>query len=342
MKRFAFDTLRERFAKTAGRMPDDKRSQPPSYRVLAETDCGSHVRRHLAYDATPGVEVPAFLLLPKSDGPWPAALALHPTIDCGKEDVVGLSGRPNRNYGEELARLGYAVLAPDYPYYGGFAAMRKPWNWTVLAPDHPYFSETLPSPYDLGFASATMLGIWHHLRGLDLLFSLPGVDATQCVAIGHSLGGHNALFAALFDDRIGAVVTSCGFTRLPRYEQGDIRKFGQDCYMPRVVSHYAGRAEQLPWDYDEILAFLAPRGVFVSAPQHDDNFDGTGVRECISAAAPFYQGKGCADHLQAVFPDCGHDFPTAARAAAYRFLERIFGLPEAPIESILNSSQTIP
>lgn len=336
MNTFDFTTLRERFEETAGGLPARDRSQPPACRVLSETDCGSYIRRHIQYDAHPGIEVPAYLLLPKVDSPCPAALALHPTIDCGKDDVVGLSGRPNRNYAEELARLGYAVLAPDYPYYGGLAAMRKPWNWSVLAPIYPYFGESLPSPFDLGFAGGTMLGIWNHLRGLDLLFALPQVDRSKCVAIGHSLGGHNALFAALFDERIGAVVTSCGFTRLPRYKGGDIKPLGQDCYMPRIVSRYSGRAEKLPWDFDEILSFLAPRGVFVCAPEHDDNFDVTGVRECIATAAPYYEAHRCTHHLEAAFPSCGHDFPPEARFAAYRFLGRFFGLPEVPGESILN------
>lgn len=342
MKPFALETLRRRFEETAGPFPQGNRAEPPPHRVISESDCGDYFRREIVYEVEPGGEVPAHLLLPKGRGPFPCALALHPTIDCGKDDVVGLSGRPNRNYGEELALLGYAVLAPDYPYYGGLASMRKPWNWSVLGPLCPYFGETRPSPYDLGFSSATMLGIWNHVRGVDLLVSQAGVDPEKCAAIGHSLGGHNALFASLFEDRIGAVVTSCGFTRLPRYERGDVRKFGQDCYLPCVVSRFGGRAECLPWDFDELLAALAPRGLFVSAPVHDDNFNLEGVRECLTTATSFYQTCRHPDHLASVFPDCGHDFPPEARNAAYCFLGRVFSLPDANAAFIPNQHQPKP
>ncbi len=36
--------------------------------------------------------------------------------------------------------------------------------------------------------------------------------AKRIGVIGHSLGGHNAIFTATFDERLKAVVTSCGFT----------------------------------------------------------------------------------------------------------------------------------
>ena len=53
-----------------------------------------------------------------------------------------------------LAERGYVVLAPDYVHSGGYKF----------------------DPYDNGFVSATMLGIWNHRVGLDLLQSLPEVD----------------------------------------------------------------------------------------------------------------------------------------------------------------------
>lgn len=42
------------------------------------------------------------------------ALALHQTIDDGKDEVTGLAGSPDLAYGRELARRGWTVLAPDH------------------------------------------------------------------------------------------------------------------------------------------------------------------------------------------------------------------------------------
>jgi len=55
---------------------------------------------------------------------------------------------------------------------------------------------------------------------LDLLDSLPYLEHGR-YAIGHSLGGHNAIYTALFDERIKVVVSSCGFDSFLDYYGGD-------------------------------------------------------------------------------------------------------------------------
>jgi cephalosporin-C deacetylase-like acetyl esterase len=82
----------------------------------------------------------------------------------------------------------------------------------VLAPAYPLLADHQPDVRGLGFESGTMKAIWDNVRGLDLLASLPFVSTNRGFgAIGHSLGGHNGLFTAAFDERIRVVVTSCGF-----------------------------------------------------------------------------------------------------------------------------------
>jgi predicted dienelactone hydrolase len=76
--------------------------------------------------------------------------------------------------------------------------------------------------YAAGYVSATMKGIWNHMRALDVLTMLPEVDSERFAVIGHSLGGHNALFLAAFDTRIKAVVSSCGFNSFFAYNGGDL------------------------------------------------------------------------------------------------------------------------
>src|SRR5690606_31082300 len=111
-------------------------------------------------------------------------LCLHQTVAIGKDEPVGLGNRPTLQYAKELAERGYVALAPDYPNFG----------------------EHKVDPYALGYASASMKAIWDNMRGVDLLISLPEVDPERIAAIGHSLGGHNAIYTGVFDDRIRAVV----------------------------------------------------------------------------------------------------------------------------------------
>ena len=39
-----------------------------------------------------------------------------------------------------------------------------------------------------------MKAIWNNIRAIDVLEAMPEVDRDRIGAIGHSLGGHNALF----------------------------------------------------------------------------------------------------------------------------------------------------
>src|SRR5438477_54461 len=79
--------------------------------------------------------------------------------------------------------------------------------------------------------------ICDNMRAVDLLVdSMLEVDPQRIGCIGHSLGGHNAIFTAFFDDRIKVVVSNCGFTSFPKYYGGKLKGWTSDRYMPRISS----------------------------------------------------------------------------------------------------------
>ncbi|RUL89071.1 alpha/beta hydrolase family protein [Tautonia sociabilis] len=286
-----------------GLMPGGER------RVPLEAEYGEPVaesnfdRIHVTFASEPGDRVPAWLLVPRQDPPeggLPAIICLHQTIRVGKDEVVGIEARPNRSLAKELAERGYVVLAPDYPNFGEYQV----------------------DPYALGYASATMKGIWNHMRGVDLLASRPEVDPRRIGAIGHSLGGHNAIFLAVFDDRIQAVVSSCGFNSFPYYYGGKLAGWSHAGYMPRIRSKYGTDPARMPFDWPELIGALAPRPFFTNSPLRDANFEVEGVRVCIASARPVFELLGAADRLVAEYPDDEHDFPPDVRERSYAFLDR--------------------
>jgi dienelactone hydrolase len=292
----------ENFQRVTGPIPDASRRVPLDVRVEEETDFSMYVRQKITFAVEAGDRLPAYLLIPKHlDGKVPAMLCPHPTSVHGKGIVVGLGDKPNRGYAEELAERGYVTLAPDYPGFG---------DYTI-------------DVYAMGYVSATAKGIWNHMRCVDLLQSLPEVDGEHIGAIGHSLGGHNTLFVGLFDPRIKVMVTSCGFNRFAKYYGGDLTGWSHKGYMPRIAEIYGKDPARMPFDFPEILAALAPRAVFINAPLHDENFEVSGVRECVEAAAPIYGLHGATDQLEAVYPECGHDFPPEIREQAYAFVDAV-------------------
>ncbi len=293
-----------------GPLPADERSAPPAYEMGETVSFPAYTRHTIRYVTEPWDVTPAFLFIPtNATSPRPAMLCLHPTSPLGKRIVAGEGEKPNRNYAQELAERGYVVLAPDYPGFGDYVEARK-------------------RLYEEGYVSCTMKGVWNHLRGVDLLASLPEVDGERIGCIGHSLGGHNALFLSAFDPRIKVTVTSCGFTLFPNYMKGDLTGWTHDGYMPRIASAFDKDPARMPFDFSEILGVVAPRAVFINAPMHDDNFDVSGVREAVAAAEKVFALYEAGARLCAVYPDAGHDFPDASREQAYDFIEEFLGKTE--------------
>ena len=291
-----------------GRLPTSEKRCPLDAQITEEVDCGDYVRRSVSYHSEPGSRVPAFLLIPKralKEGTIsPAVLALHQTHSAGQKVVVGLGNSTNDEYGVELVRRGFVVLAPPY---------------TMLANYWPDLKAQ-------GYQSGTMKSIWDNIRGLDFLSTLPFVKTNGFGAIGHSLGGHNGVFTAVFDERIKVVVSSCGLDSFLDYYAGDPqvwkpeRGWCQQRYMPKMLD-YTGMLEDIPFDFHELIGALAPRVCFLSAPLGDTNFKWRSVDEIAKAAQPVYQLYGVRQNLQVAHPDCGHLFPVEMREKAYRLLE---------------------
>ncbi|MBN2024692.1 MAG: prolyl oligopeptidase family serine peptidase [Pirellulales bacterium] len=296
-----------------GPLPDRSAFPPLDVKITKQVEGDGYLRLSITYRADEDDRVPAYLYVPK-DRPAgrrvAAVLALHPTSPLGKRVVDGEGPRPNRAYARELAQRGYVVLAPDYPPFGQYAYD---------------FNKSL-------YASGTMKGIVNHMRGVDLLQAREEVDPTRIGVIGHSLGGHNALFVGAFDERLRAVVSSCGWTLFPDYRGGNLTGWDQPRYMPRMRDVYGLDPKRVPFDFDEVVAALAPRAFFSNSPTGDDNFDVRGVKRVEPRAREVFALLDAADRFQVRYPDCGHDFPPEIRREAYAFLDRALG--HAPTRTV--------
>lgn len=309
---FRRQTILAAMQQVMGRLPDSSNLSAPAIKVIEEADVGSYVRRLILYQSEAEDHTPAYLCIPKDvlNGQRQAAavLCLHPTDNSvGHKVVVGLGGRAGRQYAAELAERGYVTISPSYPHLANY--------WPNLGKS--------------GYVSGTMKAIYDNSRAIDLLESLDYVDTSRGVgAIGHSLGGHNAIYTAVFDRRISVIVSSCGFDSYRDYYDGVERVwfFGkgwcQIRYMPRL-SNYRGRLEEIPYDFPELLGALAPRPLFVNAPLHDSNFVAASVDRCADAARPVYRLLGDEEKLVIRHPDSDHNFPDDMRAASYELIDSV-------------------
>jgi dienelactone hydrolase len=296
------------FEQIAGPLPGRDKRCALEVRVEEKTDCGTYERRLITYASEPGARVPAYLLVPKAAlaarKKTTAILCLHPTdTEYGHRVIVEMLRDQYRAYARDLVERGFVTLAPAYPLMANYQ----------------------PDLKALGYESGTMKAIWDNVRALDVLDSLPFIKPSKYGAIGHSLGGHNAIYTALFDERIKVVVSSCGFDSLLDYYGGNPdnwqaeRGWCQTRYMPQLA-HYLGRLQEIPFDFHELLGALAPRTVFINAPLNDSNFKSGSVDEIVKAAAAVYQLYGVENNLALAQPAAGHDFPEVECERAYRLL----------------------
>lgn len=283
-----------------GELPDRAKLKPPTAEVLESVNEPTFVRQSLRIAIDDHDQVPAYFYVPKSRAKGvrlPAVLALHQTSALGKKEVDG-QGKADQQYARELALQGFVVLAPDYPSFGDYRCD---------------FS-------DARYASGSIKGIYNHMRCIDWLSAREEVDPHRIGVIGHSLGGHNALFLAAFDERVKATVTSCGWTPFHDYHKGDLTGWTSARYMPRIKNVYELKPERVPFDFDEVLAAIAPRALLSISPVNDSNFAVAGVRKAIPEVQAVYRLLGAENKLQVRHPECQHSFPLAERKAAYEFL----------------------
>lgn len=291
------------FEEAAGELPSRENLPDLDIQVTETLETETYTRKTITLASEPGDRTPAFLYLPKNLDPGekrPGIIALHSTGALGKKIVDGQSKLLNRSYARELAERGYVVIAPDYPSFGDYA-------------DYDFASDR--------YESGTMKAIWNHMRCVDLLVSHSGVDPEKIGAIGHSLGGHNAIFVGLFDERIKVIVSSCGWTPLHDYYGGDLKGWTSDRYFPAIRDRYALDPDKVPFDYYELISALAPAAFFSNSPLHDSNFDWRGVEKAAPKIRRIYELHGVPEKMRIAYPNDKHDFPTPVREESYEFLK---------------------
>ncbi len=307
----------DRIQMVMGNLPNLSGLPALDMQILEQLKEDNYTRLTIRFTAAEKEEVPAYLYVPAQKSKkerFPAMLALHETDSIGKKSVDGKGHNTNLAYAKELVQRGYVVIAPDYPGFGDLK-------------DYDFKTDR--------YQSGTMKSIFDDMRCIDLLQARADVDPNRIGVIGHSLGGHSALFVGAFDTRLKVIVSSCGWTLMDYYNAGEeatkkyagrLGPWAQELYMPLLRDKYDLDPKKMPFDFDEVIAVLAPRAFFSNSPVNDSNFAVKGVRKGIADVSIVYLFLGAEDKLQVRYPGCKHDFPPEVRMEAYRFMDKILGV----------------
>jgi hypothetical protein len=294
-----------------GRLPGKEKRCPLEVKVEEEFDGGTYVRKLISYASEPNSRVTAYLCIPNDvllkKRKASAVLCLHGTNNqIGHGTVVGIGNVTNRGYAMELAQRGYITLSPSYP---------------LLAKYQPDLKA-------LGWESGTLKAVWDNIRGLDYLETLPYLAHNNFGAVGQSLGGHNSVYTAVFDDRIKVIVSSCGLDSYLDYMGGNPKVWElekgwcQTRYMPKLAG-FKDRLEQIPFDFHEMIGSLAPRNTLIISPTMDSNFNADSVDRIAASAAKIYSLYKKPENLKVLHPEGGHDFNPEMREASFKLFDKV-------------------
>ena len=173
-------------------------------------------------------------------------------------------------YGDAFARRGYVVLALDIghrpladrqaPY------MAKPLYANVLDGDDPaHGNGTHPAIKAAGFDSDWEEDgerAWDAMRAVDYVLSLPNVDATRVIVVGHSMGGEEAAVIGALEPRITLAIPASFSPDLGViYWKGN-----HPCWrwMNADIREYI--------DASDLFALIAPRPLIVETGQADPTY----------------------------------------------------------------------
>lgn len=212
------------------------------------------------------------LMIPPGPGPFPVFMTNHPRTRPWVATAV------RRGY------IGCIYYAAD-PYYGNDDDSDK---YVELYPDYDF-------PVLARWA-------WAGMRAVDYLYTLPEVDKQKIGLAGHSRNGKQALLAAAFDERIGAVIPSSGntgecdpwryTTDMFSNESIQLLAGAQPHWFSPRLRFFAGREDKLPVDQHTLMALVAPRGCMMYTAHSESASNPFGYEQGYRAAKRVYDFLG--------------------------------------------------
>lgn len=209
-----------------------------------------------------------------------------------------------------LTKAGYAVLAYDQSGFGT--------RWSEAAP----FYDRFPRWSRMG----KMLEDLH--EAVTVLQKDSIVDAKRIGVYGFAMGGTLGLYAAALDERISCAVSVAGFTPM-RTDVAGRGMSGMTRYshlyglIPRL-GLFAGSEQRLPYDYDDLMALIAPRPVLVVQPQKDRDASPDDVRAAVKRARAAYALAAAAESISLLEPDDYARLTDATQDSAVEWMKTKF------------------
>ncbi len=234
------------------------------------------------------------------------AIALPKSWVRPRKDGTGGNAGRDEDRGKETETWAVAqTIARGYAFAGFYHGDIVP-DDAKLA--EPVLAKLSGKPNRGPADTATIMAwAWGFSRMLDVLETLPEIDAKHVAAVGHSRNGKTALLAAAFDERFAMVIPSqagsggSGPSRVapelakaepngrPKAETVAVITKAFPHWFCGYFSQFGADPEKLPFDQHELVAMCAPRPVLFSIAEEDQWSNPPGQWQVLHAADPVYR-----------------------------------------------------
>ena len=296
-------------------------------KVLCEEQRDGYKARKIEIRLSRYYTVPAYVLIPDGQGPFPAVNALHDHgghLFIGKEKMI----RPlscedstvikdadewaqdlygGQFVGDYLARHGYVVFSADAPMWGERGQQEGPRR----------------DKYDMIAGNMMMYGIdlsaymtYDDIAGTEFLATLPEVDANRIGCIGCSMGGYRTWMLSALSDRIKVGAAICWMTTTDEQMSFKYKRTENGGF----ANCFPGLRRWL--DYPHVASMACPKAMLFINGSQDKLFPIPGVEKAFRTMHDTWQSQKADDKLETEIWDIPHSCPVNAQERILRFFQK--------------------
>ncbi|MGX5819668.1 alpha/beta hydrolase family protein [Chitinophaga lutea] len=270
---------------------------PPDFRETRRIPMAGFTIRSGYFQTRPGTYATVSLYVPEGNGPFPGVVVMHGHWPAARNSDIFQA------VSQQLARNGYVALCIDAWGTG---------ERTTTHGEHEYHGSCLGA--SLMNVGQTLMGmqITDNIRAVDLLCSLPYVDANRIGATGASGGGNQTMWLAALDERVKAAAPVVSVGTFESYV------LNSNCVCELLPGGLTFTEES------GILALTAPRALKLMNAERDANkaFTPAQMQRSFDAAKGVYNALGVPEKLSYELFDTTHGYWPPMQSAMLGFFAK--------------------
>lgn len=307
--------------------PADAQLSASNCTVIAEEQREGYKARKIEIRLSRYYTVPAYVLIPDGEGPFPAINALHDHgahLFIGKEKMIRPLACEDSTVVKDADE--WAVTLYDGQFVGDYLAQH---GYVVFSADAPMWGERGQQEgprrdrYDMIAGNMMMYGIdlsaymtYDDIAGTEFLATMPEVDANRIGCMGCSMGAYRAWMLSALSDRIKVGVSICWMVTTDEQMSFNYSRTENGGF----ANCFPGLRRWL--DYPHVASLACPKAMLFINGAQDKLFPVPGVEKAFKAMHDTWKSQNADDKLETEIWDIPHSCPLKAQERTLQFFQK--------------------